>query len=144
MKKRIFLDTTIVLDLLGKRVPFFDSIAKIATLAEQKRCTLVVSGLSYSTANYVLGKYEHLDIVRSNLRKLNTISTIANVSELVVEQALNSDFKDFEDALQYFCALQSTCDVLLTRDAKDFKNSVIPVMTADEFLQFYIQQHYHT
>ena len=139
MVERIFLDTNIVLDLLGKRAPFFDSIAKIATLAEQENFTLVVSALSYSTANYVFEKYENHDVVMSNLRKFKIISTIGSLNELVVEKALNSDFKDIEDALQYFCALQAKCDVLLTRDTKGFKNSAIPVMTADEFLKFYIQ-----
>ena len=128
-----------MLDLLGKRTPFFDSIAKIATLAEQEKFILVVSALSYSTANYVLEKYESHDVVMSNLRKFKIVSTISNLNELVVGKALNSDFEDFEDALQYFCALQLKCDVLLTRNAKDFKNSAIPVMTADEFLKFYIQ-----
>ena len=139
MAERIFLDTNIVLDLLGKRAPFFDSIAKIATLAEQGKFTLVVSALSYSTVNYVLRKHENHDVVMSNLRKFNIISTISSINETVVKKALNSDFKDFEDALQYFCALQSKCDVILTRDTKDFKNFAIPVMTADEFLKFYIQ-----
>ena len=138
MVKTIFLDTNIVLDLLGKRAPFFNSIAKIATLAEQKKIKLVVSALSYSTANYVLEKYEKHDVVMSNLRKFKIISKISDLNELVVEKTLNSDFEDFEDALQYFCALQSGCEVLLTRNAKDFKNSAIPVMTADDFLRFYI------
>ena len=138
MIKRIFLDTNIVLDLLGKRAPFFDSIAKIATLAEQEKITLVVSALSYSTANYVLEKQENHDVVMSNLRKFKIISKISDLTELVVEKALNCDFEDFEDSLQYFCALQSGCDVLLTRNIRDFKNSVIPVMTADDFLKFYI------
>jgi predicted nucleic acid-binding protein len=55
----------------------------------------------------------------------------------VVEKALNSDFEDFEDALQYFCALQSNCEVILTRNGKDFKLSAIPTMTAGEFLKQY-------
>ena len=99
----------------------------------------MVSALSYSTTNYVLEKQENHDVVMSNLRKFKIISQISDLNELIVEKALNSDFKDFEDALQYFCALQSRCDVLLTRNAKDFKNSVIPVMTADDFLKFYCQ-----
>ena len=139
MVKRVFLDTNVILDLLGKRMPFFYPIAKIATLAEQGKFTLVVSALSYSTVNYILEKHENHDVVMSKLRKFKIISKISSLSELVVEKALNSDFEDFEDALQYFCALQLECDVLLTRNAKDFKNSVIPVMTADEFLKFYLQ-----
>lgn len=55
---RIFLDTNVILDLLGERVPFFDSIAKVATLADQKKLTLIVSPLSFTTINYVLNKYE--------------------------------------------------------------------------------------
>jgi predicted nucleic acid-binding protein len=135
--KKIFLDTNIVLDLLGKREPFFDAIAKIATLAEMGNLTLVVSALSYSTANYVLEKTEQHDKVISNLRKFNAISTISDLNNDVVEKALNSDFKDFEDALQYFCALQSNCEVILTRNSKDFKLSTIPTMTADEFFDQY-------
>jgi predicted nucleic acid-binding protein len=132
--KKIFLDTNIVLDLLGKREPFFDAIAKIATMAEMGSLTLVVSALSYSTANYVLKKTEQHDKVISNLRKFKAISTISDLSNAVVEKALNSDFEDFEDALQYFCALQSNCEVILTRNSKDFKFSTIPTMTADVFL----------
>jgi predicted nucleic acid-binding protein len=135
--KRIFLDTNIVLDLLGKREPFFDAIAKIATLAEMGSFTLVASALSYSIANYVLEKTEQHDKVISNLRKFKVISTISDLNNVVVEKALNSDFKDFEDALQYFCALQSNCEVILTRNSKDFKLSVIPTMTADDFFDQY-------
>ena len=130
----IFLDTNIVLDLLGKREPFFDPIAKIATLAEMGKLTLVVSALSYSTANYVLEKTNtHKDVIL-NLQKFKTISSISDLNENIVEMALNSDFEDFEDALQYFCALQSNCEILLTRNSKDFKLSEIPVMSAYEFL----------
>ncbi|HFB61523.1 MAG TPA: PIN domain nuclease, partial [Bacteroidetes bacterium] len=49
-------------------------------------------------------------------------------------EGLNSDFSDFEDALQYFSALRAECDIIITRNAKDFKKSRIAVMTPDEFL----------
>ena len=55
---RIFLDTNVILDLLGERVPFYDSIAKVATLADEKKLTLIVSPLSFTTIDYVLNKYE--------------------------------------------------------------------------------------
>ena len=134
---KVFLDTNIMLDLLGKREPFFDSIAKIATLAEAGELTLVVSALSYSTANYILEKTKtHKDIL-SSLQKFKNISIISDLNENVIEMALNSDFEDFEDALQYFCAFQSNCDIILTRNSKDFKISTIPTMTADDFLNKY-------
>jgi predicted nucleic acid-binding protein len=131
---KLFLDTNIMLDLLGERIPFYDSIAKIATLADKGEISLIVSALSYSTVFYLLSKYEGKDKVKEKLRKFMIISEIASVDEIIVEKGLNSTFLDFEDSLQYFCALKTECNVLLTRNQKDFKESSIPVMSADEYL----------
>jgi predicted nucleic acid-binding protein len=131
---RIFLDTNVILDLLGERVPFFDSIAKVATLADQKKLTLIVSPLSFTTIDYVLNKYETSESVLNKLRKFKIICEVCEVNEETIDKALNSNFKDFEDAVQYFTALQSNCSIIITRNGKDFKNSTIPIMTAEEYL----------
>ncbi|WP_281324472.1 PIN domain-containing protein [Flavobacterium sp. IMCC34518] len=131
---RIFLDTNVILDLLGERVPFFDSIAKVATLADQKKLTLIVSPLSFTTINYVLNKYETSESVLNKLRKFKIICEVCEVNEETIDKALNSSFKDFEDAVQYFSALQSNCSIILTRNGKDFKQSTIAIMTAEEYL----------
>ena len=131
---RIFLDTNVILDLLGERVPFFNSIAKVATLADQKKLTLVVSPLSFTTIDYVLNKYESSESVLNKLRKFKIICEVCEVNEETIDKALNSSFKDFEDALHYFTALQSNCSVIITRNGKDFKHSTIPIMTAEEYL----------
>ncbi|MGA9639600.1 type II toxin-antitoxin system VapC family toxin [Flavobacterium sp.] len=131
---RIFLDTNVILDLLGERIPFFDSIAKVATLADQKKLTMIVSPLSFTTIDYVLNKYETSGSVLNKLRKFKIICEICEVNEETIEKALNSNFKDFEDAVQYFTALQSNCSIIITRKGKDFKNSTIPIMTAEEYL----------
>jgi predicted nucleic acid-binding protein len=57
------------------------------------------------------------------------------MNESIVEKALNSDFEDFEDALQYFCALDSKCDIIITRNQKDFKQALLPVMSAEEYIK---------
>ena len=131
---RIFLDSNVILDLLGERVPFFDSIAKVATLADQKKLTIIVSPLSFTTIDYVLNKYESSQSVLNKLRKFKIICEICEVNEETIDKALNSNFKDFEDAVQYFTALQSNCSIIITRNGKNFKNSTIPVMTAEEYL----------
>ena len=131
---RIFLDTNVILDLLGERVPFFDSIAKVATLADQKKLTLIVSPLSFTTIDYVLNKYESSESVLNKLRKFKILSEVCDVNEETIDKALNSSFKDFENAVQYFSALQSNCSIILTRNGKDFKQSTIAIMTAEEYL----------
>ena len=130
----LFLDTNVLLDLLGERVPFFDSIAKVATLADQKKLSIVVSPLSFTTIDYVLNKYETSESVLNKLRKFKIICEVCVVNEETISKALTSSFKDFEDAVQYFTALQSNCSIIITRNGKDFKNSTIPVMTAEEYL----------
>lgn len=131
---RLFLDTNAILDLLAERIPFYDSIAKLATLADQKRLILVASPISFTTVNFVLNKFESSEVVLSKLRKLKILCEVCVVNEEVIEKSLNSDFKDFEDAVQYFSAIQSGCTVIITRNGKDFKTSTIPIMTAYEYL----------
>lgn len=135
MKTRLFLDTNIMLDFLGERHPFYDSIAKIATLADKGQTTIIVSALSYSTVSYFLTKYENKEIAKEKLRKFKIISEICDLNEQIIEKGLNSDFSDFEDSLQYYSALSSDCNILITRNGKDFKTSSIPIMTAEEYLK---------
>ena len=135
MKIRLFIDTNVMLDLLGERVPFYDSIAKVTTLVDRGQISMVVSALSYSTVSYFLTKYENLDKAKNKLRKFKIISEICSLDELIIEKGLNSNFSDFEDSLQYFSALKSECSILITRNGKDFKDSLIPIMTAEEFLK---------
>jgi predicted nucleic acid-binding protein len=67
--------------------------------------------------------------------KFKTLVTVLSVSEKVVELALLSDFKDFEDALQYYTALENGVTLMLTRNLKDYKTAGIPIMTAEQYLK---------
>jgi predicted nucleic acid-binding protein len=134
MKNRLFLDTNVILDLLGERVPYYDPIAKIATLADKGKVKMVVSALSYATVFYLLSKYEETTKVKDKLRKFKIISEISDLDSKVIEKGLASNFTDFEDSLQYYCAIKADCNILITRNGKDFKSSEIPVMTAEEYL----------
>jgi len=131
---KTFLDTNVMLDLLGERDPFYLSAAKIATLADKGKIEIVVSALSYATVSYFLSKFEGLEKTKDKLRKFKVISKICELDEKISEKGLNSDFSDYEDSLQYFSALHMDCDILITRNVNDFKGAQIPVMTPDEFL----------
>ena len=140
MRKRIFLDTDIVLDFLGEREPFYEPIAKIATLADKGELTMIVSPISFATGNYFLSKYESPEIAREKLRKFKILCEVCSLNEQTIEKGLNSSIRDFEDALQYFSATESECDLIITRNGKDFKKSLLPVMTANEFLQSLVKR----
>jgi len=131
---KAFLDTNVMLDFLGERDPFYLSVAKIASLADKGKIEIVVSALSYATVSYFLSKFEGIEKTKDKLRKFKVISKICALDEKIIEKGLNSEFSDYEDSLQYFSALRQDCDILITRNAKDYKGVQIPVMTPDEFL----------
>ncbi|NOR76720.1 MAG: PIN domain nuclease, partial [Draconibacterium sp.] len=82
-----------------------------------------------------LYKFENNEIVKEKLRKFKIISETSDLTGKIIDKGLSSKFSDFEDALQYHCALITNCNLLITRNVKDFKKSAIPVMTPDEYLK---------
>jgi predicted nucleic acid-binding protein len=139
MKTKLFLDANIVLDLLGERDPFYKAIARIATLADKGEINLVVSALTYSIVFYLLSKFEDGEVVKEKIRKFKVIAETSDLTDKIIDKGLSSKFSDFENALQYHCALLMNCDMVITRNGKDFKGSEIPVLSPDEFLVYYEQ-----
>lgn len=137
---KIFLDTNIIIDLLAKRELFYKDAAVLLTLADKKKIKLFVSALTFANTNYILQQSLKAEQAKQILRKLKFIVQILNLDEKVVGLALNdTEFADFEDALQYFTALENGSDYIITRNLKDFQKSKIPVMTPTQFLYQYGQ-----
>ncbi|OYU92735.1 MAG: PIN domain nuclease [Bacteroidetes bacterium B1(2017)] len=133
--KKLFIDTNIVLDLLAKREPFYESSAKLFSLADRNVIQLSVSSLTFANTNYVLSKLKSTSEAKEILRKFKLLVHIVSLSEKIVDLALNnSAFKDFEDGLQYYSAIESNQDIIITRNQKDFKSSLLSIMSAEEFL----------
>ena len=133
--QKIFLDTNIVIDFLCEREDFYQSSAKIMTLADKRKIKILTSATSIANTYYVLAKYESPKFAIEKIRKFMLLCSISKMDDTVIKKAINSDFKDFEDAMQYFSALASNCDLIVTRNEKDFKSSLIPVMDADSYLK---------
>lgn len=130
---RLFLDTNIVVDLLDRREPFWHDASRLFAMAYSKKVQLVVSPITFSTASYLLHKHGS-DGVHNLLFNFRQLVCIATADENIVDDALASQFKDFEDAMQYYTALKAKSEVIITRNGKDFTASRLPVMTAAEYL----------
>jgi predicted nucleic acid-binding protein len=135
MEPRLFLDTNVMIDLLGEREPHYHHAAVLASLADNGQLQMVTSSLSFVTSEYVLCQYENKEAVLDKLRKFKTLTEVATVDDPIIDKALHSGFNDFEDAVQYHSALKSNCQIIITRNKKDFKLSEIPVMSPKEFLE---------
>lgn len=132
----IFVDTDVILDFLLNREPFSKDIAIILSLAESKKVELVTSGLSFANSYYILRKLAPHKKVIEKLKLLSTIIDIIDLNKSSIISALESSFKDYEDAIQNFTAIQDkNVKIILTRNIKDYKSSELAVMTPEMFLK---------
>lgn len=139
--KRLFVDTNIVIDLFAKREPFYAEAATLFSLADTKKLYLSVSALTFANANYILLQSKKQDEAKLILRKLKLIVSIVSLDEKIIGLSLNdNDFKDYEDALQYYSALDNGAEAIITRNLRDFKKSKLPVMTAAQFLKNFLKE----
>jgi predicted nucleic acid-binding protein len=134
MKEIVFVDTDIIYDLLSQRQPFYQSAAKLFTMADENKVKITVSALSIANIHYLISKQLSSEHAKQILRKFKILIEIVQIDGKIIDLALNSDFNDFEDAIQYYCALENDCNILLTRNLKDYKKAQITVMTAQDFI----------
>lgn len=132
--KEVFVDTNICTDLLLKREPFYNEAAQLFTLGEEKKVKLYVSSLSFANLDCLLKQKNSSREARQILLRFKLLVEILNVDDKIITLALSSDFTDFEDAIQYFSAVENRIQILLTRNIQDFKKADISVMTAKDFL----------
>ena len=133
--KKLFLDTNIVIDFLGEREPFYESVAKVLTLADHKIIKVFTSPTTISTTYYILNKFEGSKVALEKIRKFKLLCGISTMDSDVIDKAINSNFKDFEDAMQYFSARATNCDLIITGNEKDFKSALIPILSCESYLQ---------
>jgi len=133
--KKVFLDTNIIVDLIADRKPFSRYAIQIFQKAEADEIQLFTSSHSIATTHYLLKKYLEEKKLRDVLYDLLDYLTVIAVDVDILKKSLRSSHKDFEDAIQIFCASSVTkIDCIITRNAKDFKTSEIPVFNPDELI----------
>ncbi len=132
---KLFLDTNIVIDFCVERVPFYEAAAGIIELAKRSEVTLAVSSLTIVNTAYVLRKVLGWEAVYPKLLQLMELIAVSPVDDYVVRMSVSSGRKDFEDSIQYYSALKSGSDLIVTRDKSGFSGLSLEALTADEFLQ---------
>jgi predicted nucleic acid-binding protein len=136
VKKAVFVDTDVVLDLLARREPFYFPAARLFSMAERGTLIASVSSLSFANLHYILRKETSGRRAIEILKLLQEVVTVLPVDGKTVSAALNAGFTDFEDALQYHSALAAKVPVLVTRNVKHYRKPAIRVCTAEEYLAF--------
>lgn len=138
---KILLDSNAILDIALKRKPYIKSIRTILQKADENQFYFYVTSASITDIHYVIskeiGKTKSLKFLKDLVSKVELCTS----DKQIIQNALQSNFKDFEDAVQYYSALSSNLEVVITRNKKDFKPATkIEVLTPDEFVEKYLQQ----
>jgi predicted nucleic acid-binding protein len=136
MKPKLFIDSDVLMDVLAKRQPFYADSAAVLSLAEQELVQAFSTPLVISNIYYILRKLTTKEIAIKGIRKLRTFLNIIPVDLGHVDRAITSNFKDMEDAIQYYASLDAEINFLITRNTAHFKLE-IPVYTPHEFLIFF-------
>lgn len=95
---------------------------------------LFISALTFANTHYLLLRHLSENEARKVMIKFKLLVKILPLEDKILELALASDFRDFEDAIRYYTALENKLNIIITRNKKDFKTSRIPVLTAKEYL----------
>ncbi|MBN1924676.1 MAG: PIN domain-containing protein [Prolixibacteraceae bacterium] len=139
--RQIFIDTNVIIDFLADSEPYSDDAAILFQLAKEKKIRIQISAISFNNTYYILRK------VTSHKRAIGLISEIeefVGVQEMnrsIIRKALKSNFNDFEDAIQYYSAVEiGDIDIITTRDLKDFKKSEISVLSPETTVKILLKE----
>ncbi|HEY9006622.1 MAG TPA: PIN domain-containing protein [Ohtaekwangia sp.] len=131
----IFVDSDVCLDLLLIREPFYQHSSDIFELAYTNKIKIFVSSVIFANVYYIL-RQEFKDAkTKDTLIEFKKIVSVLPVGDSIIDRSLHSDFKDFEDGIQYFTALDHHMKLILTRNLRDYKTAKIQVMTPEAYLK---------
>ena len=133
---KVLIDTDVILDFFFDRAPFSEDASRLLSLCEKGVLKGFVTSVMLSNIYYLLRKTAKHEKVIENLKLLMNIIEVATTDKKTVLDALNSGFKDFEDALQNFSAQnENDIKIIITRNIKDYKTSNLSVMTPETYLR---------
>jgi predicted nucleic acid-binding protein len=135
---KIFLDTNIILDIALKRQPYSGAAAKILKVSDFNHFHLFISASMATDVFYMIRKIKGKAIGLTFLKDLLDIIDVCKVDKSILLLALESDFGDFEDAVQHFAAVDAEVEMLITRNKKDYTTSSLKIMEPEEFVDVYL------
>ena len=131
----IFLDTNVVIDFLGEREDFFAEASIIFSMIDEGTIHASVSALTIVNCAYILKKAFNADIMYDKVEALFKMLDVLPIDKSQLQNAIKIRPYDYEDAVQYYSALPTNPDVIITRDKKGYRDLDVLVMTPSEFVK---------
>ena len=136
---KLFLDANILVSVLNKEYPVFTFSSRILSLSGNKRFEIFTSPLCLAIAFYFAEKKHSTKLAKTKISTLcDHINIGSNPAETVYKSLMNPSIHDFEDVLEYYSALDSGCNCIITENTSDFYFSKIEVLNSEFFCQKYL------
>ena len=136
MSLKVYIDTNVYLNSIENRDKGV-SKSVLAFLA-QKDIQLYLNDLTIINVHYIAKKNRTREEITQILKVILKKQEIVSIDKEIIYSSLDSEFKDFEDGVQYFCAKRVDADFIITSNKKDFAHSEIKVLTPLEFYSEYM------
>jgi len=130
----VVVDTNIVLDALLDRPGLADSACLVMRQVETGNLPAGLCATTVTTLDYLLCRHFDAATSRQAVRALLRIFEVAPVNRAVVDAALSSDMRDFEDAVLAHAAQASGARAIVTRNLRDFTASPVRAFTPEQWL----------
>ena len=130
---KAYIDSDIILDVFLARERFVNESSQILSLCENRHIIGCSTALAVANIYYIMNRFDKSKSKKA-IKYLRDILKILPVTDNELARSLDSKFTDFEDGIQNFTAENAECDIIITRNVKDYKTSKLEVKTAAEFL----------
>ncbi|MFM6948480.1 MAG: PIN domain-containing protein [Aquirufa sp.] len=135
---KVLIDSDVIIDLLIDRKPFSEHSIDLLSLCENGKITGYWTPVMISNIYYILRKYTSEQNARTKISDLNSILEVLMIDKSVIQNALESTFKDFEDAIQNFSAeIHEEIEIIITRNESDYKHSRLSIFSPIDFLRIH-------
>ena len=130
----VFLDTDVVLDLYVRREPHHEVALRLFTYLKQTKTRCYISAVVIANTYYMLAKIENARYALDKMRKLRQLVSVAPLNESIIDAALSFPHRDFEDSIQFQCAIHNSIGTLITRNTRDYPKDQLRVTDPIQFL----------
>ena len=133
---KVLFDTNIILDIALEREPFFQDTRTAFEEIDSGLITGFVTATTLTDIYYITKKEIGHNKALEFIQNLIEVVDVAGVDRSVIEYALVSGFKDFEDAVQEFSSQRNAIEIIVTRNVTDFKESALKIFTPQQFVKY--------
>lgn len=132
---KVFLDANVLIDVVQNRTDFVEASSKVLQLGLDGECELCASDITFTTVSYYARKNRTKEQLYEVLQSLRDFIDIAPSGKTAIDWALQQKSKDFEDSIQYYSALRSGAEYIVSRNVRDYPFNDIPVVSPLDFLK---------